>query len=228
MGNEFFICHYVIERAHLSHYVGDITFTQFKKGEKHQLTEHIINELKKVDINQYKDTTRFYRFANPYLLRAQNSRNRSGYGWEWDWSGGLGSYIRGTEYGETTNYVFAGVYISSSYFYEPKRRHEFVSPTEERTLESGNTYQIETRGFTTGTYELIPYVGKLFEQTKETVQTLYIAQKRDGKEKSIPVSLSEKERKIYIHQTTFDVYKEPLLNENTIELKKNFFHNLSS
>ena len=56
-----------------------------------------------------------YRLKQPFRFRAQNQRNREGYGWEWDWSGGIGDYIEGTQYGETTDYIIAGVLIHSNY-----------------------------------------------------------------------------------------------------------------
>lgn len=90
---------------------GDITFTQFKQGYIRNLREFVREQITEADLTKYKDSKDFVRFKKPYLLRAQNKRNRTGYGWEWDWSGGYGSYIEGTEYGETTRYCFVGAYI---------------------------------------------------------------------------------------------------------------------
>lgn len=109
--------HYVIERSSNVDYVGDITFTEFKKGHVMSLQDHIRSELNDDIISQYKDSNSYYKFSKPYRLRAQNSHNRTGYGWDWDWSGGYGSYIEGTFYGETTNYLFTGVYITTGYAY---------------------------------------------------------------------------------------------------------------
>lgn len=116
----------VIERGQNIDYVGNITFTQFKKDETNDLARYIESEVTEEIINKYIDTNRFYRFSKPYLLRAQNSSNRTGYGWEWDWSGGYGDYTEGTLYGETTNYYFVGVYISSSSTYNPEERKLFI------------------------------------------------------------------------------------------------------
>lgn len=79
-------------------------------------------------ITQYVDKDQFYRFSTPFLLRAQNSSNRTGYGWEWDWSGGYGDYTEGTLYGETTDYFFVGAYISSieNYYYESGKRNHYL------------------------------------------------------------------------------------------------------
>ena len=65
-------------------------------------------------IDKYLGKRELFCFDKPYHLRAQNSLNRTGYGWEWDWSGGIGDYIEGTQYGETTDYGFVGVYIVSA------------------------------------------------------------------------------------------------------------------
>ena len=114
--------HYVIERGHKKEYVGDITFTSFKKNETNDLENHVKTELKSCDIKRYLDKDQYFRFKEPFHLRAQNSHNRTGYGWDWDWSYGVGSYTEGTFYGETTDYIFSGVYISSDWLYEKYKR----------------------------------------------------------------------------------------------------------
>lgn len=114
--------HYVIERGHKKEYVGDITFTSFKKNETSDLENHVKTELKSCDIKRYLDKDQYFRFKEPFHLRAQNSHNRTGYGWDWDWSYGVGSYTEGTFYGETTDYIFSGVYISSDWLYEKYKR----------------------------------------------------------------------------------------------------------
>ena len=48
------------------------------------------------------------KFEKPYLLRAQNSNNRTGYGNEYY---GYDLVYQGTLYGETTNYAFVGVIL---------------------------------------------------------------------------------------------------------------------
>lgn len=44
-------------------------------------------------------------FLYPILLRAQNSKNKTGYGWEWSWNCLVSE---GTLYGETTGYPIVG------------------------------------------------------------------------------------------------------------------------
>lgn len=90
---------------------GDITFTNFKKGNVSALREHIKMEIEEKNLKDYVGTDKVYRFNIPYKLRAQNSSNRTGYGWEWDWTGGYGTYTEGTLYGETTDYVFVGIKV---------------------------------------------------------------------------------------------------------------------
>ena len=133
----------VIERRSDNNITGDITLTEFKKGETLQLRQHIIEELDSDILKAYKDKNQFYRFQTGYLLRAQNSKNRSGYGWRWNWSHGVGEYIRGTEYGETTDYVFVGAYVSSSYLYDPERRSEMLE-WDNTPSNSSETYTYET------------------------------------------------------------------------------------
>lgn len=113
----------VIERSRNHDYVGNITFTEFKQDRDYDLRNFLINEITDAVAEKYLNKDGFYRFSKPYHLRAQNSTNRTGYGWEWDWSGGYGDYTEGTLYGETTDYVFVGAYITSRYnIYDPDKR----------------------------------------------------------------------------------------------------------
>ena len=105
---EFYSYHLVIERGWNEKEVGDITFTEFKKGNDSDLVQHIENEITPQVLKKYKGKNKIYYFSKPYVLRAQNSSNRVGYGSYWDRSG---NYYKGTEYGETSNYLFVGVYI---------------------------------------------------------------------------------------------------------------------
>ena len=114
--------HLVIERRSSNNVTGDITFTEFKQGEISDLRQHVIEELDQRIIEGFCDKNQFYRFNTGYLLRAQNSKNRSGYGWVWNWKNGKGTYVKGTEYGETTDYVFVGAYISTSYIFDSMNR----------------------------------------------------------------------------------------------------------
>lgn len=102
----------VIERSKNHDYDGDITFTKFKQGYTLKLKSFVENQISKSDFAAYKKSGKMFRFSKPYLLRAQNSRNRRGYGWEWDWSTPYAPLVtEGTLYGETTDYVFVGAYI---------------------------------------------------------------------------------------------------------------------
>lgn len=101
----------VIERSKARDYIGDITFTKFKKGEDSDLRKYISSQVSNDIVNRHAGKDEIYYFDKPYLLRAQNSSNRTGYGWEWDWSDGIGTAYEGTFYGETTSYVFAGIVI---------------------------------------------------------------------------------------------------------------------
>ncbi len=118
--------HLVIERRTSNNIKGDITFTEFKQGEIIGLRQHIIEELDHTILEGFCDKDQFYRFQTGYLLRAQNSKNRSGYGWSWNWKNGVGTYIKGTEYGETTDYVFVGAYISSSFLFDSINRDSMM------------------------------------------------------------------------------------------------------
>lgn len=96
----------IVERLGDRKTVGDITMTEFKKGEKWHLREYIEQELKKHKKYAVGDTV---YFSKPFLLRAQNSKNRSGYGSMYN---GDTLVYEGTLYGETTNYGFVGAICS--------------------------------------------------------------------------------------------------------------------
>ncbi len=91
----------VVERSKDNRHIGNITFSELKKGTTKSLYEFIREQLNEDVLSRYMNEKAEYRFGTPYLFRAQNSKNRSGYGW------GYG----GTQYGETTAYVFVGAYI---------------------------------------------------------------------------------------------------------------------
>ena len=104
----------VVERSRNCDFEGNITFTEFKQGYTRELKEFVWKQISEDDLIKYKNSGEILRFSRLYRLRAQNSRNRSGYGWEWDWSTPYAPLVtEGTLYGETTNYVFVGVYIGS-------------------------------------------------------------------------------------------------------------------
>lgn len=93
---------------------GNITFTEFKQKKTEKLEQYISKNITDEILEEYGNRPDLmYRFENPFILRAQNSKNRTGYGWEWDWRDGNGyPVVQGTEYGESTQYIFAGVYLT--------------------------------------------------------------------------------------------------------------------
>lgn len=169
-----------------------------------------------------KSQSKFIRFSKPYRLRAQNSRNRTGYGWEWDWSGGYGDYIEGTLYGETTDYIFAGVYISSSQFYEQSKReeelhnHEVVVEVEQEVFVSG---------YLKGKYRLVSYEGKLKKTNNTKKEQIYIKVIKACREKYIPIACDKNEKKLYINQKTFECYRAQINRQCPVIVYKNFAMN---
>lgn len=109
--NQYLTLSLVVKRCRASDCVGDITFTEFKQDKVAELKNYVSQQITDNVVERYHGKRDIFYFDKPYHLRAQNSSNRTGYGWEWDWSGGVGDYIEGTLYGETTDYGFVGVYI---------------------------------------------------------------------------------------------------------------------
>ena len=105
-------CDMVVERADATtSFEGDITITQLKKRESDNyidLVEYINEQVSDDIVKEYKGKNKVFYFENPFLLRAQNSYNRTGYGSTWY---GPNEYIQGTLYGETTEYGIVGIYI---------------------------------------------------------------------------------------------------------------------
>lgn len=122
--------HLIIERRTSGNVVGDITFTKFKKGDIEELRRFIYEEIDEDILRTYLDKDHYYMFSSGYLLRAQYSKNRSGYGSGWKWINGVRTYVHGTEYGETTEYVFSGVYISSKYLFNSEERSPMLKFTD--------------------------------------------------------------------------------------------------
>lgn len=215
--------HYVIERGKNKSYVGDITFTDFKLGHVGDLHKHIREELARVKVEDYVDTDVYIKFEKPFHLRAQNKRNRTGYGWEWDWSGGIGDYIEGTLYGETTDYVFAGVYVSSSYSYEPSKRKKIFAK-EKSTDENGeaqtNYYKLMVSGYVNGEYTLIVGFGSQEHKTKRI--QLFIKAKRNGKEKNLPVACDTDNKLLYMNKATYDCYRDQIIKQQPLILYKTY------
>ncbi len=202
----------VIERGRGSDYVGNVTFTEFKKGDAFGLAQHVAAEVTDEIIEQYIDKDRFYRFSKPYLLRAQNSSNRTGYGWEWDWSGGYGDYTEGTLYGETTNYFFVGVYVTTGYSYEASNR----KPYEEKPVSKEQKTRVK------GDREkVVFYEGKLNFITQNPIVQRYFRIETVKGKKYIPASYDEVEDVYYVASESSQKYKEAIENGD-YEVKKNF------
>jgi hypothetical protein len=220
-GNKYYI-HYVIERSRRRDFIGDITFTEFKKGYIAELNRHVKDEIKKVSMEEYLDKKEFIRFDKPYHLRAQNSRNRTGYGWEWDWSGGYGDYTEGTLYGETTDYIFAGVYISSAYIYDPSKR-QLTKEIKKVSEDENIIYQsINAIGYIKGTYLLVVCSEQLPKIPGKKRLQLFVKVSRNGKIKYVPVAYDADEKRLYINKKTFDFYRPQFNSQQHIKIFKTF------
>lgn len=213
-GQGFYYYHYVIERSHDSNYAGDITFTDFKKGYTYELNRHIQLELTDEIVTKYKDTDKFYRLKKPYHLRAQNSFNRTGYGWEWYWSNGVGEYTEGTLYGETTDYIFSGVYISSKYQYTIDSRVKF---SDDSIMPNKNDKEIRVKGYIEGIYPLVVYDGKLSEIVSLKTEAVFIPVMKLDEQKLLPISFCPKNQKIYVFANTFNAYKNEFVSDKIFE-----------
>lgn len=203
IGNNWVGFNLVIERSNSFNHVGDITFTDFKQKKDDKLREHVKKEMTPEILEAYLDKDEFYRFKEPFLLRAQNSSNRVGYGWQWDWSGGYGDYIEGTEYGETTNYIFAGAYVTSGYAYIPDNRVSFNKKNEP----NDNVY-----------YQIVPYTGVVKGKIKNDIQEWYVLTGIDGSIKSYTkIYVDLKLHKIYVQDEDYKTYNA-LFNEDKLVL----------
>lgn len=102
--------HLILARMSALEYVGDITMTDFKnqRGNYGLLMKHVETEVAKAKEKTVLTKNIEIVFEIPFLLRAQNSSNRTGYGNEYN---GYGLVHEGTLYGETTKYAFVGVVI---------------------------------------------------------------------------------------------------------------------
>lgn len=217
-GQGFYYYHYVIERSHDSNYAGDITFTDFKKGYTYELNRHIQLELTDEIVTKYKDTDKFYRLKKPYHLRAQNSFNRTGYGWEWYWSNGVGEYTEGTLYGETTDYIFSGVYISSKYQYTIDSRVKFLADS---ITPDKKDKEIRVKGYIEGNYPLVVYDGKLSEITLSKIEAVFIPVMKSDNPKLhprfLPIVFCSKNQKIYVSSIDFNAYKNEFVSDKVFE-----------
>lgn len=204
-------------------YVGDITFINFKLGHVGELSNHIKEELALVNVEDYVDKDVYIKLKKPFHLRAQNKRNRTGYGWEWDWSNGYGDYIEGTLYGETTDYVFAGIYISSSYTYEQTKRKKTsakVNSSENLENEQVNYYKVVVDGYVKGEYTLIVSSSLPSFKSKNKRIQLFIKAERAGKDKYIPVACDTTDKLLYMNRATFDYYRAQINRQNPLVLHK--------
>jgi hypothetical protein len=102
------VYNFIVERLNGRESIGNITMTEFKKGLSYSLQIYAQEEIKKQLQDAKRKSGMEIIFEKPYLLRAQNSSNRTGYGSEYN---GYDLVYQGTLYGETTNYAFVGVIL---------------------------------------------------------------------------------------------------------------------
>lgn len=217
--------HYVVERSKNKDYVGDITFTNFKLGHIGELWNHIKNELEHVNIENYVDKNEYIKFKNPFHLRAQNKRNRTGYGWEWDWSSGYGDYTEGTLYGETTDYVFSGVYISSNYTYDQSKRKKILVKADNNKMledELVSYYKVAVDGYVKGEYTLVVSSSSPIFKSKNKRIQLFIKAERAGKCKYVPVACDIADKLLYMNRATFDYYRAQINRQHPVILHKTY------
>lgn len=128
--NDDYSFNLIIERKGDKATVGSITMTDFKLGQSRSLITHAKEEIRKAteeNKTQLSDGKEIM-FNLPYLLRAQNSSNRTGYGNIYN---GESLVYEGTLYGETTSYAFTGVIIID----QKKREDERQRKLEQRRAE---------------------------------------------------------------------------------------------
>ena len=99
------------ERFHVRLVIRRCCVEEYKQRQVKDLREYIAREITAEVLEEYQGENKLFYFSKPYHLRAQNSRNLTGYGWSWGWDGDVGRYQEGTLYGETTDYGFVGAYI---------------------------------------------------------------------------------------------------------------------
>ena len=205
----------VIERGHRPDHVGDITLTEFKQGNDGELSKYITSEITEGIVEEFLDADRFYRFSKPFLLRAQNSTNKSGYGWTWDWSNGYGDYTEGTHYGETTDYYFVGAYISSGFFYDTKKRKPF-SPEEKSTACNEDAKFVSSVMDSPAKGEVLytikPYIGTVKSMTDNKTVTEYALVNIDESSKRfIPVAIDGLDNTIYVYKPHYEEHRTSLI-----------------
>ncbi len=102
---EYLFGHLIIERLEGRQSAGDITMTDFKTGLTSELQDYVKDQVSQ-RLRKYGTLPDELMFDIPFLLRAQNSSNRTGYGSEYN---GYDLVYQGTLYGETFKYAFVGV-----------------------------------------------------------------------------------------------------------------------
>lgn len=141
--NDEYSFNLIIERKGDRETVGSITMTDFKLNYPRSLIAHAKEEIRKAaEENKEKlcDGKEII-FNLPYLLRAQNSSNRTGYGNIYN---GESLVYEGTLYGETTSYVFAGAKIIDNKKREDemqRRREQWRTEFEERRRKQSDSYK---------------------------------------------------------------------------------------
>ena len=103
--------HMVVKRAIAKQCVGDITMTKFKRHEDQDLCKYVDDEMEYYKEKHLCKKGKYIPFRKPYLLRAQNTRNRRGYGNIYN---GESLIYEGTLYGDTIDYAFMGIILSDS------------------------------------------------------------------------------------------------------------------
>ena len=109
-GNWFY---YIIERLQTDDYEGDITATEFKRGETYRLRQYANAELDRISATDELYDGQVIIFEKPFHFRAQNSMNRTGYGNIYE---GEDLIYEGTLYGETTDYAVVGILVEDYTF----------------------------------------------------------------------------------------------------------------
>ena len=194
----------VIERGPYSDYVGNITFTEFKKEPSPDVIKYIKSVVSDDIISLYNNRDKFYRFPKPFLLRAQNSSNRMGYGWASEQYSYSIDAPWGTLYGETTNYFIVGAYITTTLHYDPMLRHPFEGNVSTDKQEENPMQRVRVK----------TYRGKLKETTANPTEVLFIEIGTSPDKKSVPISYDRKAETLYITEKVFSKYKNIISSGN--------------
>lgn len=207
---------YVVERNDGKEAIGNITFTDLKLGKSNkELIDYIQSQISENTAKKYVNTNKFFRFNKPYLFRAQNKRNRTGYGTIWEWSGGVGYCTEGTYYGETTLYVIAGVYLTSQVSggynleYCPSFRKKFYS-TKSNKMEIILTYYAMYYIF-----EINTYLNSMDDNVMKNTERMFLkisVTNDDSKceERYLLVFVDEEEHVVYMSNDIYNTYKDNL------------------